>query len=185
MKTRKYTSAPLSAESLNKFIEHERRIAEGVAECRRLRSQIQRIGYGHIYVIEFASDVIKVGRSFSPEARLAQHAEMAKILGTGLTRSWVSEKHISCNDTERALIQFGHHHGEAVRPSGRGEYFKGLDFGYAQEYAERLVLDAQRRAYLDRLTEAAGNDLSMTWEEAHNRLVEIDAIDTEITTPLP
>jgi hypothetical protein len=49
----------------------------------------------------------------------------------------------------------------------------------------------KRRAYLDRLIAAAGNDLSMVWQEAHSRLPNADVPDqlsretaAERTTPV-
>lgn len=44
-------------------------------------------------------------------------------------------------------------------------------------FAER---DRKRQAYLDQLIEAADGDLSMTWQEAHDRLDPEDADPTEI-----
>jgi len=38
------------------------------------------------------------------------------------------------------------------------------------EYAEQ---DHKRRVYLDALVQAADGDLSMRWEEAHDRLAEL------------
>lgn len=44
-------------------------------------------------------------------------------------------------------------------------------------FAER---DRKRRAYLDQLIDAAGGDLSMTWQDAHSRLDPEDADATQV-----
>jgi hypothetical protein len=142
----------------------EERIEERVAESRRLRSECTRLFHpGHLYVIEFDSGVVKVGRTGNPEARLKAHAL------TGLVRrSWSSRRHPHCDKTERQLIAFCNEHGTLY---GGHEYFRHLPLDATRAYAALLARDAERRDYLDDLIAAADDDLSWTWQQAHEALV--------------
>ena len=136
---------------------------------------------GYLYAVQFSSNTVKVGRSGQPKDRIAAHARAAEAHAEKITSAWTSRPHMHCDQTERQLIKFCHGHGEAVRPRSRGEYFRGVPFATIQQFAELLVEqaiesalldqrrldDAERREYLDGLIDAAGDDLSWTWQQAH------------------
>ncbi len=171
------------------FVEQERRIAEAGWRRKRIvpHDSLPRVpsagtDYAHLYLIEFSTGVVKVGRTISPKERLATHTRSARIHGVDVLRSWVSERHHGCVGTERQLIDLCGRLGARVE----AEYFRGVPFDKVQMFAlllagcaaskhalgVRTEEDRKRRAYLDRLTAAASGDLSMTWKEAHERLGE-------------
>lgn len=76
---------------------------------------------GHLYVVQFISGVVKVGRSERPDRRIAQHAAMARVHGGGVQRSWTSAEHYCTATTERELIEYCGRNGQLI--AGR-EYFK-------------------------------------------------------------
>ena len=145
------------------YVEQEQKIHDATAESRRLRAELRKLfDPGHLYVVAFDSGVVKVGKSANAEARIEAHAK------AGFVRSaWSSPRHIECSKTERQLIAFCVRHG--ILHGGR-EYFRDIPFGLARDYAERIVLDHQRRIYLDALIEAVGGDMSATWEQAQRAL---------------
>lgn len=167
---------------LSWYGEQEEKIHESTVRAAIARRQLRDVlDEGHLYVVEFTSGVVKVGKSVAPVNRLASHAKYAQIHGGDISQSWTSERHRGYSATERQLIKFGHSHSEAVVVS-RGEYFRDLDFDNVQQYAELLVEhaiegalldqrrradDAERRDYLDGLIAVAGDDMSWTWQQAH------------------
>lgn len=88
-----------------------------------------RPGRGHLYVVEFCSGVIKVGRSTKPSGRIAQHARDADV-----ARSWESPEIDDAEDAERRLITGMRGAGHRLRPSR--EYFTGMTFDEAVTVAE-------------------------------------------------
>lgn len=82
---------------------------------------------GHVYVIEFSSGVVKVGKAKDPKARLAAHAHLARIHGGALRASWASRELIAYAGAEQELIRLCSKRGRLV--AGR-EYFD-IDFGTA------------------------------------------------------
>jgi hypothetical protein len=169
------------------FVEQEQKIAE----ASRPRVEYVRLlgapttDYGHIYVIEFSTGVVKVGRTIGPARRLATHARVAQVHGVAVRRSWTSERHHGCRETERKLIDLCRRRGTQIDV----EYFQGITFedvrAIAQLLAEdatasrrlasRIADDKARRAYLDSLIAAADGDLSMTWQDAQDRLNAFDS----------
>ena len=155
--------APTPPIDVRWFVEQEQKIQELAASARRLRAQRRKqFCPGQLYVVEFDSGVVKVGRTENVAARMRSHEK------TGLVRlSWASKRHMLCNATERQVLAFCNLHGSLY---GGHEYFRDVDFADVQTYAELVVADALRRQYLERLIEAADGDLSMTWAEAQARL---------------
>lgn len=138
------------------------------AIARRRRAAV--VDDGHVYVVQFGSGVIKVGKSTSPAGRLLTYAKNARVHGNTIAQAWVSDRHTQCSGTERKLIDLGAQLGTRLSR----EYFTGLDFEAVREYAQRIVLDRRRREYLERLAGAVGGDMSATWECAQTAL---DAVD--------
>ena len=92
--------------------------AELAAETKRMWAIIDP---GHLYVIEFDSGVIKVGKSAAPTARVARHARLARAHGAAMRDHWISHLHFRAWYTEHQLIAYCSRVGQAV--AGR-EYFR-------------------------------------------------------------
>lgn len=108
------------------------RAAEIGAEADRI---LRQLAIGHIYVVEFSSGVVKVGRTAKPETRLANHSLFAQVHGGSITQSWVSGLHYCSADSERELIDFCLRFGPPV--VGR-EYFR-VPFADARARASLLA----------------------------------------------
>lgn len=76
---------------------------------------------GHLYVVEFESGVIKVGRERTPGSRIAQHRRDAPV-----RRVWESPEVDPVDTAEDALIARATQVGHRLRPSR--EYFAGMSF---------------------------------------------------------
>jgi hypothetical protein len=125
------------------YVKQERKIAEADIRAAIVRRRVQAItDDGHVYVVEFTSGVVKVGKSTRPTDRLASHAKYAQIHGGDIRQSWISERHHGCSDTERKLIDLCKMRGEVV--FGK-EYFRGISFRAARDFADlatHLVVNA-------------------------------------------
>jgi hypothetical protein len=120
-------------------VEQERR--EHLRRCFRKEMQ------GYVYVVEFSSGTIKVGKSANVGQRLRQHAKDALNHGITIVRSWQSPAHTTWSENEQALIafcweQFGH-------PVSGDEYFTDADFPVIAQYASELTFPALRAEDLD------------------------------------
>jgi len=146
-----------------------------MADVERLLAQKRALGF--VYVVEFESGAIKVGKSTNPTIRLRSLATMAAVHGTQVSRQWTSPKHAGFATSERRLIGFCKQHGQLAR--GR-EYFHALKFELVREFADSLMaareVDARRFEYVDKLIEAVGSDMSMTFREACRLLGEAEAL---------
>jgi hypothetical protein len=118
------------------YVEQEQRIAEATARDAAVG---ERHDAGHIYVVEFTSGVVKVGKSTAPKARLASHVHHALIHGGGVRRSWASARHHGCTETERELIAYCKKDGVAA--FGK-EYFTGVSFADVRGFASLLACNA-------------------------------------------
>jgi hypothetical protein len=144
----KRTATPvLSEELLRDLAEIEERIQAG-----RRRSPTDE---GHVYVIQFSTGVVKVGKAVGPTTRLSHHALQAKIHGVSIAASWTSERHSDHSKTERRLIDYCASRG--VRIAAGNEYFTGVSFEDARDFAARLIA-------------AVNGDMRATWEEAQAAL---------------
>lgn len=99
---------------------------------------------GHIYVVEFATGIVKVGKTSSPTRRIRAHGRAAAIHGTEIANCWISQPHQNWSTNERQLIQFCASRGTQV--AGRGEYFRGVSFADASQFAEALALGGTAKA---------------------------------------
>lgn len=118
------------------YVEQEKRIKAACDESARLRREMrQRFDPGHLYVVEFDSGVLKVGKSASPDRRLEQHAKAGFV-----QRTWVSTHHLGCSVTEREVLSYCAKYG---RLHGGREYFTGLNF-YSVVIRSTLVVDKAR-----------------------------------------
>ncbi len=103
---------------------------------------------GYIYVIEFSSGTIKVGKAKNVSQRIGQHAKDARNHGITIVRSWQSPAHTGRDGNEQQLIafcweQFGH-------PVSGDEYFVGADFDVIVQFASALPFPGLRPDDLDR-----------------------------------
>lgn len=99
---------------------------------------IAKYALGHIYVVEFTSGVVKVGKAANPKARLATHTQLAEVHGGGVKSSWISRRLVAYADAERDLIMLCSRRGRLV--AGR-EYF-AIDAAEARTYAS--IIDHTR-----------------------------------------
>jgi hypothetical protein len=90
---------------------------------------------GHIYIIEFSGNIIKVGFATNPEERLRTHASDGAALGHSIERSWISSRHASADANEQRLIVFCV--GRSSRRH-RSEYFSGVSFDEVHDFAKGL-----------------------------------------------
>lgn len=146
------------------YVEQEARIAAASTLARTASRCAPAVG--QLYVVEFTSGVIKVGKAIRAETRIANHALYARVHGGDVSRSWASDRHSGYDATEQRLIAGCKAMGEHA--FGR-EYFRGLAFERACNFAGMVVLDRRRRDYLDSLIAAVDEDLSVTWLEAQRR----------------
>lgn len=82
---------------------------------------LARFALGYIYVVEFASGIVKVGRAKAPDDRAAYHALLARVHGGEIRSTWVSRRLVAYGDAERDLIRLCARRGDLV--AGR-EYFR-------------------------------------------------------------
>lgn len=151
--------------------------AKGRAGGRRHRRQHD---FGELYLIQYATGVVKVGRSSVVGRRIEDHRRTAHALGVAIGHTWQSRTHCGHSQTETELIRLCRKFSPTQKGSRRGEYFTALDFDFGCMLADhvidraivqqRIVEDAARRDYVDALIRAADGDLSMTWQVAHDRL---------------
>jgi hypothetical protein len=92
---------------------------------------------GHVYVIQFSTGVVKVGKAVNPESRIGDHRHNAAVHNISITDGFVSVAHPGHSKTERELIKFCAHHG--TRTAAGNEYFTGIDFEAACSFADEIV----------------------------------------------
>lgn len=94
--------------------------------------------YACLYVIEIGRKRIKVGYTVNPKHRLALHRSLAEAHGCKPGREWVSPLGSGTAEREAELIAFCAQRADAVY---RSEYFSGLAFTVAVEFAAELCHD--------------------------------------------
>ncbi len=137
----------LSEELLRDLAEIEERIQAG----RRLSPADE----GHVYVIQFSTGVVKVGKAVRPKTRLSHHALQARVHGVSVAASWTSERHPGHGGTKRQLID--HCASQGTRIADGNKYFTGISFEDARDFAARLIA-------------AVNGNMRATWEEAQAAL---------------
>lgn len=95
----------------------------------------------YIYVLQFASGVVKVGTTRNAAQRLRQHAVSALQHGGSIVSHWVSQPHGGAAANEQALIGFCAERAERTTGNERGEYFSGLDYAPVVEFAKTLLFE--------------------------------------------
>lgn len=100
----------------------------------------------YVYVVEFTTGVVKVGRTANQTQRVADHGRAAGKHGAAITRSWVSGPHKEYAQNEVALIAFC---AERWPLAGGKEYFANADYHAVVEYARGLPMTHVTEADLD------------------------------------
>lgn len=80
---------------------------------------------GFVYVIEFHSGVIKVGKALDADRRVRQHAKVAAAHGDSVARHWISKKLNDYTGAETTLIRYCKKYGV---PAGRAEFFREISW---------------------------------------------------------
>ncbi|MFJ8929318.1 GIY-YIG nuclease family protein [Streptomyces sp. NPDC102364] len=96
----------------------------------------------YIYVLRFASGVVKVGMTRNAGQRLRQHATSALQYGSEIVDHWVSRPHGGAEANEQALIAFCADRAERTTGNERGEFFTGLEFTPVVEFAKTLPFES-------------------------------------------
>jgi hypothetical protein len=170
MTRRRRTKPGISDESVAALIAIEKEIREHADRAKELRRQMrEEFDGGHIYVIEFASGMTKVGKTMNASARFDTHARHAEVHGNPIVRSWTSPMHPGCSGTEKLLKRFCAQAGTRKT----GEYFTGVRFEMAREYAERLAENQRQAAYLAAAIEDAGGGEPLTLAELAERAASL------------
>lgn len=100
-------------------------------------------GYGYLYVLWFnTTDVVKVGVTVHPSARMTKHLSDAAALRVELGAAWFSEARLGYLDNEIQLIAVAVQRGLGERV--RKEYFHGADFEAVAEIADRICKAAEQ-----------------------------------------
>jgi len=97
---------------------------------------------GHLYVIEFSTGMVKVGKSQNPAERIETHRGNASAFGSEIVGCWVSEAHDNYSANETLLIRAMHSLGGIAN---RAEYFMGVkadDAVAAAQGLEFMPIDA-------------------------------------------
>lgn len=126
----------------------------------------------YIYVLQFASGVVKVGTTRNAAQRLRQHAVSALQHGGEIVAHWVSDPHRDAAANEQALINFCAERAERTTGGERGEYFSGLEFAPVVEFAKSLpfepakpvnaeVSDEQKEAFREGFARAFGRRFAL------------------------
>ena len=94
---------------------------------------------GYLYVIEFSTGLVKVGRTQNPAKRFETHRSHGAAFGVIIARYWLSEAHDNFESNEALLIRAMHNLGGI--PS-KAEYFDGVTVESAVQAASALHFDA-------------------------------------------
>lgn len=95
----------------------------------------------YIYIVQFGSGTIKVGKTKNPTSRLRTHAATARTHGIKVAAQWISQPITTAAENERLLIRFCN---ERFTSLNGGEYFAGAVIDEVLAFAERLSGDANK-----------------------------------------
>lgn len=97
-----------------------------------------RVGQ-YIYVVQFNSGIVKVGRTMNPATRLKSHATGGRPHGISVSAQWLSQPHLRAKRNEHLLIAFCKDRYQSVND---GEFFVDAEPSEIVAYAERLNVSA-------------------------------------------
>lgn len=118
----------------------------------------------HLYVCLFSNGHIKVGRSISPQARIASHEARVSCMGIELVDSRVFECVAGSAGPEAALIQKCRNNAAANHKS---EWFDGLDFETVCQWAGDFSSDGSAADRAEGSQSALSKYLSRDGAQAH------------------
>lgn len=107
----------------------------GVLEISSTPPPVKGGGRGHLYVVEFSTGTVKVGKTKRPDKRIGEHEREAAAFGGRIADRWVSPAHDGYDANEVTLIAECAREGKQIKR----EYFSGLPFARAVELAEVAV----------------------------------------------
>src|SRR5262245_9251231 len=107
-------------------------------------------GRGQLYVIEFSTGTVKVGKSGRGGKRIDEHISDATKYGAAVLNQWISPVHAGYDLTETELIARCAAEGEQIKR----EWFRGLPFARAVALAEAVI--AEREGVREGASEEVG-----------------------------
>lgn len=110
---------------------------------------------GYLYVVEFSTGVVKVGKSKQRGKRISDHSTIAHKMGIAVVRIWESHEVTRVDIRERTLITLCRTKGLPRTNGEFAEYFSNLDFDVAVS-----VGDAVSASTLEGLSRIEINTLS-------------------------
>ncbi|MFI6595013.1 GIY-YIG nuclease family protein [Nonomuraea sp. NPDC050536] len=140
-----------------------------------------RLGH-YVYVVQFNSGTIKIGRTGNPASRLKSHATAARPHGIFVAAQWLSQPHPLARRNEIQLVEFCHTH---FKSTNDGEYFMDARVDDVIAFAETLPVSQHMtdRLQFTRFGRVAGRGGS--WPDAEPVIVlplsldilsEVDAV---------
>jgi hypothetical protein len=118
-----------------------------------------RLG-SYVYVIQFNSGTVKVGRTSKPVARLKSVAQAGRPHGITVAAQWLSQPHTLAKQNESRLIDFCN---ARFAPLNDGEFFADATVEDVVAFAETLLANPTERLRLTRFGRQAGRGGS--WPE--------------------
>jgi hypothetical protein len=97
----------------------------------------RRTTAGHVYVVKFANDMVKVGRAARVGSRVQSHMDEGMRHGNAVVVHWSSPPLDRVDLVETMLIEWCESQPAAVGHFGR-EWFTGLDYAATVDAASRL-----------------------------------------------
>ena len=91
---------------------------------------------GYLYILEYSTGVIKVGRSLAKMGRIRYHSEYAKSLDVDVLNTWVSEPVDNLLKKENDLVLWCINNA-SQRLSA--ETFKGFHFDQVKDAADQII----------------------------------------------
>lgn len=108
-------------------------------------------GCGYLYIIEFSTGGVKVGKTQRPLARFREHERDAAPYGVVITRCWWSDPDPAYERNETVLIE----RCKRLSPVVRKEYFPRLSFSRAAAVATEIRLPGHENLDADMMRLAA------------------------------
>lgn len=92
---------------------------------------------GHyLYVVQFNTGTLKVGRTMNPAVRLKNHATASRPHGISVSAQWLSQPHPMARANERSMIAFCD---ARYTSTNDGEYYLDAPPEQVVAHAERLL----------------------------------------------
>ncbi len=91
---------------------------------------------GRLYVIQFASNVVKVGFTTDPHVRIRTLGSEARKRFDSISRSWTSQPHPRASQLEAGLLTFAR---QRYKTAFGDEYFRDADFDALVDHVRTLL----------------------------------------------